>query len=161
MSHHPNLEEWTAEELLREDHSRPLRPYVEPKRTSSGKKKQWALLAGVALVIAIAVGVAVPLTVKKRKGSSGTGTSSSSSSLSSGTSGSSVTQEDGTTFTYTNNFGGDWAFDPQAPFGSGGKAQSWSKRIGGEQWVWGKDIVRGVNLGSAVNPFFHDALFKI
>jgi hypothetical protein len=65
----------------------------------------------------------------------------------SGTSGSVITMEDGAKFTYQNAFGGDWAFDPKNPFGSGGKAQTWSKRIGTEDWVWGQDIARGVNLG--------------
>lgn len=55
--------------------------------------------------------------------------------------------DDGTSFIYTNNFGGDWAADPKNPFALGGKAQSWSKRIGTEDWIWGTDIARGVNLG--------------
>jgi len=55
--------------------------------------------------------------------------------------------EDGNKFTYQNAFGGDWASDPKNPLGQGGKAQSWSKRVGTEQWVWGEDIARGVNLG--------------
>lgn len=54
--------------------------------------------------------------------------------------------EDGTKFTYQNDFGGNWVFDPQNPFGPG-KSQSWSKAIGTEEWVWGQDIARGVNLG--------------
>jgi len=64
-----------------------------------------------------------------------------------GTSGSIIKTDDGTTFTYVNAFGGDWASDPRQPFAAGGKAQSWSKRVGTEQWVWGNDIARGVNLG--------------
>lgn len=55
--------------------------------------------------------------------------------------------EDGTKFTYQNNFGGDWAQDPKDPLGPGGKSQSWSKRVGTEEWVWGQDVARGVNLG--------------
>jgi hypothetical protein len=55
--------------------------------------------------------------------------------------------DDGTTFTYTNGFGGDWAWDPKDPFQQGGKAQSWSKRVGSEEWDWGTDVARGVNLG--------------
>lgn len=74
-------------------------------------------------------------------------TTPSSSSATSGKSGSIITFEDGTKYTYQNDFGGDWAFDPKNPFGSGGKAQSWSPRVGSEAWQWGRDIVRGVNLG--------------
>ncbi|PPQ78746.1 hypothetical protein CVT25_010749 [Psilocybe cyanescens] len=77
-------------------------------------------------------------------GTSGTGGGSSSTS---GTSGSRITMDDGTTFEYTNNFGGDWAADPMQPFATGGKAQSWSPRVGKEQWAWGTDFVKGVNLG--------------
>jgi hypothetical protein len=65
----------------------------------------------------------------------------------SGKSGSLVTMADGSTFTYNNNFGGDWAADPSKPFASGGKAQDWSPRIGSEEWKWGEHIIRGVNLG--------------
>jgi hypothetical protein len=61
-----------------------------------------------------------------------------------------LTFDDGTKYTYKNDFDGDWAFDPKNPFGSGGKAQSWSPRVGSEKWQWGKDIVRGVNLGQVL-----------
>ncbi|KXN84327.1 putative glucan 1,3-beta-glucosidase D [Leucoagaricus sp. SymC.cos] len=70
--------------------------------------------------------------------------------------------DDGTTFTYQNPFGGDWAADPKNPFGPGGKAQSWSKRIGTEEWVWGQDVARGVNLGGwlVTEPFICPALYE-
>lgn len=57
--------------------------------------------------------------------------------------------EDGTKFTYQNDFGGEWAADPKQPFAAGGKAQSWSPRVSSdsETWTWGKDVIRGVNLG--------------
>lgn len=109
-------------------------------------------------VAAVGIGLGIALS---RKGSvatssagsaspgaaSPTGSTSSSSSATSGKSGSIITFEDGTKYTYQNNFGGDWASDPKNPFGSGGKAQSWSPRVGSEEWQWGRDIVRGVNLG--------------
>ena len=103
--------------------------------------------------------VAVVLGIVLGKGSSSSDASSgadaptptastpSSSSSTSGKSGSVLTFEDGTKYTYHNDFGGDWAMDPKNPFGNGGKAQSWSPRVGSEEWQWGKDIVRGVNLG--------------
>lgn len=99
------------------------------------------------------VAVVVPVVLTRTKGSSNNGTSGSSSggggskAGTSGASGSIITMEDGTKFTYQNNFGGDWAQDPKDPFGPGGKSQSWSKRIGTEEWVWGQDVARGVNLG--------------
>ncbi|KAJ7133535.1 glycoside hydrolase family 5 protein [Mycena epipterygia] len=70
--------------------------------------------------------------------------------------------DDGTTFTYTNDFGGDWAADPKSPFTMGGKAQSWSKRVGSEEWDWGTDVARGVNLGGwlVTEPFITPALYE-
>ncbi|KAF8157928.1 glycoside hydrolase family 5 protein [Crassisporium funariophilum] len=70
--------------------------------------------------------------------------------------------DDGTKFTYTNEFDGDWAEDPKNPFAPGGKAQSWSKRVGKEEWVWGTDIARGVNLGGwlVTEPFICPALYE-
>ncbi|KAF8874014.1 glycoside hydrolase family 5 protein [Mucidula mucida] len=68
----------------------------------------------------------------------------------------------GTTFTYANSFGGDWREDPSDPFAPGGKAQSWGKRIGEDEWVWGEDIIRGVNLGGwlVTEPFIVPALYE-
>jgi hypothetical protein len=57
-----------------------------------------------------------------------------------------ITLEDGSTFTYNNDFGGEWLADPKKPFDSGGKAQSWSPRVS-EEWVWGEHVIHGVNLG--------------
>ena len=100
-------------------------------------------------MIAAAVAIPVVLTShsKSKSSSSSGGGGSSSKNAISGTTGSKITQDDGTTFTYNNNFGGDWAADPKVPFGAGGRAQNWSKRIGTEDWVWGTDVARGVNLG--------------
>ncbi len=78
-----------------------------------------------------------------------TGPDPSNLSPQSGTSGSTVTTYvNGTkaTFTYTNNFGGSWAIDPLNPWNVSGQAQSWVPKIT-EEWVWGKDTIRGVNLG--------------
>lgn len=111
----------------------------------------------ILLVAAAAVGVAIALTRKKGSSpSSGSGGSNGgnggkggtgSSSSTTGITGSRVTMDDGSTFTYTNNFGGDWVFDPKNPFGPGGQAQNWTPRVGQDNWVWGQDVVKGVNLG--------------
>jgi hypothetical protein len=87
-------------------------------------------------------------------GPSPTGSASPSTSTSGGP-GSIVTFDDGTKYTYQNNFAGDWAMDSKNPFGPGGKAQSWSPRVGAEEWQWGKDIVRGVNLGQVLRCLIH------
>lgn len=130
----------------------------------SKKKGRLTLIIVVILLIVLAaVGAALGVVLSKRKGgsvatsggsSSGVAASSAGSpkptgtvGATSGKSGSIVTFEDGTKYTYKNDFDGDWAFDPRDPFSPGGKAQSWSPRVGADQWTWGKDIVRGVNLG--------------
>lgn len=128
-----------------------------PTTQSPKPKRRWLLITGLlCLAAVIAVAVAVPLVLTRHKketngdgsssGGSGSGGGGGSKALT-GTSGSVIVMEDGTKFTYQNTFGGDWTSDPKNPFGSGGKAQSWSKRVGAEQWVWGEDVARGVNLG--------------
>ena len=108
---------------------------------------------GVLVIVAAGVAAGVAFALTKKKGSSassgsGSGSGSSgSSSATSGTTGSKVTMEDGSTFIYTNNFGGDWVMDPKAPFAAGGQAQNWTPRVGQDDWVWGQDVVKGVNLG--------------
>ena len=79
-------------------------------------------------------------------GSGGKG-GGSGSTLISGITGSKVTTDNGSTFIYTNDFGGEWVFDPKNPFGPGGQAQNWTPRVGQDDWVWGQDVVKGVNLG--------------
>lgn len=107
----------------------------------------WIIVGGVAVVVvALAVGLGVSLS--RRNGDSGWASGTAGSSTATfGNPGSQVTLDDGTTFTYVNEFGGDWAMDPKHPFGIGGKAQSWSPRVGGEDWDWGTHVARGVNLG--------------
>ncbi|ESK89845.1 glycoside hydrolase family 5 protein [Moniliophthora roreri MCA 2997] len=91
-------------------------------------------------------------------------------SATSGGNGSTIVTDTNMTFLYTNDFGGDWAWDPSDPFGRGGRAQDWSKRIPGlgeqvdekDTWQWGKDIVRGVNLGGwlVTRPFITPTLYN-
>lgn len=116
-----------------------------PKPQTPKSNRKWYIVGGFVVLIATAIAVAVPLAIRSAN-SGGNGGSSSAAAATSGTSGSVITTEDGTTFTYINNFGGQWVSDPAAPFGKGGKAQSWSKGIG-EEWTWGRDVIRGVNLG--------------
>ncbi|KAJ3900736.1 glycoside hydrolase family 5 protein [Lentinula edodes] len=70
--------------------------------------------------------------------------------------------EDGTNFTYMNSLGGDWAADPTQPFLPGGKAQSWSPRVGADEWIWGENVARGVNLGGwlVTEPFIVPSLYE-
>ncbi|KAF9527519.1 glycoside hydrolase superfamily [Crepidotus variabilis] len=148
-----------------------------PSTTAQQRKRKrliWIAVIAVAIVaIGVGVGLGVGLTRKSSSGggsggstgSSGGGSSGSSGGGGSGTSGKSgsiITEEDGTKFTYKNDFGGEWAQDPKQPFAAGGKAQSWSPRVGSEDWTWGQDIVRGVNLGGwlVTEPFIVPALYE-
>jgi len=56
--------------------------------------------------------------------------------------GSLITMEDGTTFVYRNTFGGYWVDDPNDPFNSGARPQSWSPALN-ETFRYGIDRIRG------------------
>lgn len=56
--------------------------------------------------------------------------------------GSTVTRDDGSTFTYNNSFGGTWYYDPADPFNNGARAQSWSPALN-ETFGYGTDPIRG------------------
>ncbi|KAG5641224.1 hypothetical protein DXG03_005699 [Asterophora parasitica] len=79
----------------------------------------------------------------------------------SGGDGSTVTKEDGSTFTYTNKFGGYWVYDPNDPFNNNARANSYTPPLN-QSWTWGKDRVYGVNLGGlfVLEPFISPALFQ-
>ena len=138
----------------------PAPEYLAEKRAAyaapAAKKKRWiwvAVAAGVCLVIAVALGVIFG--VVKKKSSSDNNSSSNSSSGSGGSSGgststlaitggdgSTVTTDNGTTFTYQNSFGGYWYYDPEDPFNNAARPQSWSPALN-ETFNYGSDIIRG------------------
>ncbi|KAG6845238.1 hypothetical protein H0H87_012230 [Tephrocybe sp. NHM501043] len=64
--------------------------------------------------------------------------------------GTKVTTDDGSTFTYSNSFGGIWYWDENDPFNNGAKPQSWSPALN-EKFRYGIDKIRGVNLGGWLN----------
>ncbi|TFK27597.1 glycoside hydrolase [Coprinopsis marcescibilis] len=151
-------------------------PQKEPARSMSSsrivekarRKKLVNVVIGVIVTVVVAVAIAVVLifTIGKKGNSSGQnssiGNDGPNGGWTSGTSGSIVTMEDGTTFTYTNDFGGEWAAEPKRPFAPGGKAQSWSPRVGTEEWMWGEHVIRGVNLGGwlVTEPFICPSLYE-
>ncbi|KAF8969936.1 exo-beta-1,3-glucanase [Flammula alnicola] len=72
-----------------------------------------------------------------------------------------ITMEDGTTFTYKNQFGGYWYWDENDPFNNGAQAQSWNPALN-ETFNYGVDKIRGVNFGGWLNtePFISPALYQ-
>jgi len=141
----------------------------------------YAVIGLVALaVIAVAVVVPVYFKVIKTNKSATTASSSnggspsasptasptggnnpSSGVVTTGGDGSTVTKDDGTTFTYNNKFGGFWVFDPANPFNNSARAQSWSPPLS-QEWKYGTDVIRGVNLGGwlVLEPFISPALYE-
>jgi glucan 1,3-beta-glucosidase len=112
---------------------------------------------GVAALVIIAVAIAVPvaLTSKNKNGGSGKKGSSGSRNLAaSGGNGSIVTTADGSTFIYNNTFGGFWVDDPQNPWNSSARPNSWTKPLT-EKWDFVNDKIYGVNLGGlfVLEPF--------
>jgi glucan 1,3-beta-glucosidase len=73
---------------------------------------------------------------------SATKSPTSHSNLITGGDGSTVTTEDGTTFTYHNSFGGYWYYDSNNPFNNAARPQSWAPALN-ESFQYGSDRIRG------------------
>ncbi|KAF8641456.1 hypothetical protein AX16_009968 [Volvariella volvacea WC 439] len=164
--------EWTPEDLLREEATSAAAVNLQPLRyqpesisqveTRPKPNRKWYYLGGgAAVIVVMAISIAVPLAVRGVNDTEATGGNGNGTFLTSGGSGSIVVMDDGTTFTYTNEFGGDWVWDPAAPFQGGGRAQNWSKTVD-EEWIWGRDIIRGVNLGGwlVTQPYITPSLYE-
>ncbi|KAI0797622.1 glycoside hydrolase superfamily [Abortiporus biennis] len=163
-------------------------PYLTEKRnvypTGSSKRRNW-IIGGiiVAILIAIAVVLIVIFAVVKpfdKKGSSSnsgaaaddsnhgtssganpTATNTPSSAIVTGGDGSKITMDDGTTFTYSNPFGGTWYWDPKDPFNNNAQAQSFTPPLN-QSFNYGVTPIRGVNLGGwlVTEPFITPALYE-
>ncbi len=139
--------------------------YLEEKRAAyappRSKRKViigCGILAGILLILAIVIPVYFAVVKPNNKNSnnngdsdgdsngseapSATSTGKPTSVLVTGGSGSKVTTDDGTTFTYKNDFGGIWYHDPQDPWHNGARAQSWSPALN-ETFKYGVDKIRG------------------
>ncbi|KAH9925883.1 glycoside hydrolase [Epithele typhae] len=155
---------------------------AEPARPLLRRPLVW--LAAGATIAAIALAVVLPVyfvVIKPHdstsssssgpnsssdNGASGNNSNPDSSSnptraITTGGDGSTVTKEDGTTFTYVNPFGGYWVSDPKNPFNNSAKANSWTPALS-ETWKWGEDRIWGVNLGGlfVLEPFIVPALYE-
>jgi len=137
--------------------------YLTEKRSayavSSFKSKRGLIIGGAILaaaIVLVAIVVPVYFTVIKPKSSSNGSVASGTSSASNPTStaqpgsttvvtggdGSKITTEDGTTFTYSNPFGGTWYWDPKDPFNNNAQAQSWTPPLN-QTFQFGTDRIFG------------------
>ncbi|TFK76576.1 glycoside hydrolase [Pluteus cervinus] len=166
--------------------------YLEEKRTTyaapRAKSRRLVMIAGiVAAIILLLLAVIIPVyfAIVKPKLSKDTSSSNSSpgssgssgkpsqpgsptkNAIVTGGDGSKVTTENGTTFIYSNTFGGYWYWDENDPFNNGARAQSWNPALN-ETFKYGIDKIRGVNLGGWLNTepshpsfqFISPALFE-
>ena len=142
-------------------------PYLNEKRAFTGtKSRKKAIIIGslvaAAVIIAAAVGIYFGVVKPKQNDKNSTSGNASSSDTDSssgssnstgsggtknlvavtGTDGSTITTDSGSTFTYKNSFGGTWYFDPTNPLVSGARAQSWTPALN-ETFNFGEDIIRG------------------
>ncbi|CAD6587583.1 MAG: hypothetical protein CYPHOPRED_003968 [Cyphobasidiales sp. Tagirdzhanova-0007] len=151
------------------------RGYAGTGDAFASKRQRYGIIGAVVLlaviVAAVAGGVAVrhssnKSALRKVKGiPSGSSVSSSSDGIAAiensatiGGNGSLITTEDGSTFTYVNNFGGYWssvAFDDSA------RPQSWVPALN-ESWDYTNNKIYGVNIGGwlVLEPFIVPGVFE-
>ncbi|KAL1743873.1 glycoside hydrolase family 5 protein [Schizophyllum fasciatum] len=145
-------------------------------RPSATRKALWAL-GGSAVLASVLLAVLLPLHFTGRLGARDRAAGAASTPRSgdvpggagpaspeaptSGGNGTVVALDSGEDVVYINPFGGAWAFDPEDPYGSAGRANAWTPGLN-ETWTWGEDRVFGVNLGGlfVLEPFIVPALFQ-
>ena len=123
--------------------------------TQKTSKRRTLLVGGIiAAIIILIIVIAVPVALSRKHGTTASNAIAPSSSsgespasvlngaVVSGGDGSQVTMDDGSTFTYTNPFGGYWYQDPNSPFTNAAKAQSWTPALN-ETFNYGVDKIRG------------------
>ncbi|KAF8636641.1 hypothetical protein AX17_003449 [Amanita inopinata Kibby_2008] len=151
--------------------------YVAPRAKS---RRMVIFLAVLAVLIILIAAVVIPVyfaIIKPKNTGGGSGSQHGNASptnsnqgqgplptqvaIVTGGDGSTVTMEDGSTFTYVNKFGGYWYHDENDPFNNGAKAQSWTAALN-ETFNYGVEKIRGVNIGGWLNtePFITPALFE-
>ncbi|RPD62162.1 glycoside hydrolase [Lentinus tigrinus ALCF2SS1-7] len=130
---------------------------------------------GAAAIVVVVLAVILPVyftVIKKSSSSSGSGASGGGSGGSStnpesptgatsGGDGSVITLSDGSSFTYSNKFGGFWVDDPTNPYNNSARPNSWTPALN-EPWDYSSDKIYGVNLGGwlVLEPFIVPALFE-
>lgn len=128
--------------------------YAAPAAKSKRKILILGVLGGLILLI-LAVVIPIYFAVIKKNGGSGASntadpskpsSSAQAAAVVSGGDGSKITTGDGSTFTYSNTFGGTWYWDENDPFNNNAQAQSWTPALN-STFKYGIDRIRGVNLG--------------
>jgi len=143
-------------------------------RAGKSRRKTWLILGAVALVVIAAgaglgvyFGIVRPNQNKKvskadsnassdhsdGNSTSSTGKTPVANLIVSGGDGTKITAEDGTTFTYSNSFGGTWYFDPNNPYANHAQAQSYTPPLN-TSWNYGVDKIYGWVHASEFPVFF-------
>jgi glucan 1,3-beta-glucosidase len=151
---------------------------TEAKKKPSLFRRSFLLPIALLVLIVIILAIVLPVyytVVKPNKGKNGSKLGSgpaspkstggpgknpgSPSGATSGGNGSVVVTEDGTSFVYSNPFGGYWVSDPNNPFNNSARPNSWTPPLD-TPWTFGKDKIYGVNLGGlfVLEPFITPAL---
>ncbi|KAJ3520446.1 hypothetical protein NMY22_g12754 [Coprinellus aureogranulatus] len=176
---------------LRRTGARPESPPPIPPKKSTPRKLLWAILLGP-LVLALVVGIPVGLAFSRasrvdthqenaKEPPSANGTGRTDVEPTTGGDGSIVKMEDGTTFVYSNPFGGYcWysplrvccasltgvvcmvgVYDPNNPVDDSARPNSWTPPLN-ESWDWNNGKIYGVNLGGlfVLEPFITPALYQ-
>jgi len=133
-------------------------------------RRRWLMLGGIALLILIigaVIGVYFGVVRPSQKHPEATSSSPSSSGSGSGNpssagpdsggtknlaavtggDGSKITTDDGSSFLYSNKFGGYWWSDPNDPFANNAQSQSWNPPLN-QTFQWGQNKIYGF-----VHPF--------
>jgi glucan 1,3-beta-glucosidase len=155
--------------------------YLPEKRAAYAprrRRNRIYLIGGIAAAVLLILAIAIPVAIveskhknssdlgnngddsKSKGGDSKTATESGGNSKSkvtvptSGGDGSTVTMEDGTTFTYHNSFGGTWYYDENDPWNNAAQPNSWTPPLN-QSFKYGVNRIWGVNLGGWLNtePF--------
>ncbi|PPQ80107.1 hypothetical protein CVT25_001475 [Psilocybe cyanescens] len=153
-------------------------PPAKPRRTGR------FIIIGLIILIIVAAAVILPIyfvvikphnngssaAVNPKKPSSGptattTGADGKATPISAATitggDGSTITASNGTTFTYTNQFGGIWYSDPNDPYNNNAYPNSWTPPLN-QSWDFGNSRIHGVNLGGwfVLEPFITPSLYQ-
>ncbi|KAH6903619.1 exo-beta-1,3-glucanase [Coprinopsis sp. MPI-PUGE-AT-0042] len=75
--------------------------------------------------------------------------------------GSTIRLENGTTFTYSNPYGGYWVHNPADPFNLDATPNTWTPPLN-TTWSWTENRISGVNLGGwlVLEPFITPGIFQ-